>query len=156
MPGRQLNGIRHGLTQADRQEQQRRALELRARGASLQAIADDLGISLATASRRVQLALRQDVHHAARQLRELEGARLDGVLQRLQEILDDDAARPADKVQALRTVVSTVTERRNLFGLTPPIRQDITVTPGPLPAGELSSVEAALGLRPALDGGRDE
>lgn len=145
------NGISQGGTRAQRVEQQAEALRLRRDGLTMDDIAARMGISQPTVSRRIAAALAECVGVEVETLRQVESARLDLVVQRITEVLNDPRTRATDQVAALRTLVSTSTERRNLFGLTPPIRQEITVTPGPLADSELSSVEKALGLRPAQD-----
>ena len=140
------NGRSHGLSASDRLQQQRQAVDLRKAGHDYATIGQALGVSEATASRRVSAALRADVSAQVQTLRELESARLDAVLSRLTTILDDEQTRPTDKIQALRTMVSTVSERRALMGLAPPTKVELDATAS-LPGTYVQSiVQQAMAL----------
>jgi AcrR family transcriptional regulator len=98
---------------------------MRRQGATVQEIADHLGVSQPTATRRLQAGLQAVVESEVHELRALESQRLDGVLARLQAVLDAPGTRPEAVVQACRAIISTVDSRRQLFGLAPPTQVEL-------------------------------
>ena len=92
-------------------ERRRRALELRAAGATFEAIANALGYSRAGAYKAVTKALRDTLQEPADEVRRLELRRLDAVLGPAYT-----AARGGD-LQALDRVLKVMERRARLLGL---------------------------------------
>lgn len=99
-------------------EREKQALHLRKAGASYRAIGDQLGISHEQARRDVETALshiRDDVTHDAVKLRDLELARLDDMLLKLQPRLSSENERVSDR--AYGRAMQIIEQRAKLGGL---------------------------------------
>lgn len=101
--------------------QRAKALEMRAAGATYRMIGDALGISRQAAAKHVAKALAElddSTRESARQLRRLEGIRLDAILR---------ASWPKrDELEHAKIILEVSKRRARLEGLDAPERQEIT------------------------------
>ena len=123
-------------------ERQRRALELRRSGCTLQEIADQLGYAGPSGARRaIETVLEKTLCHEATALRVLESERLD----RLQRGLWPKAEQ--GDVRAVEAVLKIMSRRAKLFNLDAPKTHQLVIDEDAL--DELSRQEAiAQGLDP--------
>ena len=123
-------------------ERQRRALELRRSGCTLQEIADQLGYAGPSGARRaIETALEKTLSHEARALRVLESERLD----RLQRGLWPKAEQ--GDIKAVEAVLKIMSRRAKLFNLDAPDTRQLVIDEDAL--DELARQEAlAQGLDP--------
>ena len=126
IPRKKIGGGAHPNQKAPsglaRYELQRQVIAARASGATWRAIGTTLGISHTTAMNLCKDGIRENVAEDVRELRELEGQRLD----KLQEA----AWRPAiaGDLRAIQTVIRVMEHRAKLFGLFAPITLDMETT----------------------------
>lgn len=132
------------LTVAQIADQAARCYQLRLKGRTIRAIADEVGIPKSTAQDRLNSHIRDLVLPLADEVRLLELDRLDGWLARLEERLDDGEAP-----ERLVPVLLKIQERRSRYlGLDAPERAEVTTTI--LPAAD-DAVEALLADARAAD-----
>jgi len=116
------------------------ALKLRSLGMSYQAIADQMGVTKATAYNRCQRALAAIPAEAVDEFRRLEGQRLDLLLEQAME-----KALSGDKgsLFAMDRVLAIMDRRAKLMGLDAPVRTEV-ITLDYIQA-EIQRLEATLG-----------
>lgn len=109
-------------------DRRRRAMEMRLAGASLQAIADALGMSVSSVHETIQVGLRESLQPASDELREMELQRLDVLWKSLQKGVK------AGEADSVRAAVRVMEQRARLLGLYSSSRGDT-----PPPAGAAGS-----------------
>ena len=134
------------------------ALRLRSSGLTYQKVADIMETDKGTAYKRVQRALRAIPYEAVQEFRQLEGERLDALL----EVAFEQATTGKRSLFAIDRCVMLMERRARLFGLDAPIRQQVEVVnydAGSIEArvAELRSALGQLGREPIpLDGRTSE
>lgn len=108
------NSAKRDMRAADTQEKRNQALDLRRRGLNYREIAKALACSLANAHKLVETAIAQIPIEAAEQVRQLELARLDKMLEGL-----NDSANTGDP-RAVLAVVKIMERRAKYLGLDAP------------------------------------
>lgn len=107
----------------------RQALELRKTGMTFEAIAKAVGYSCAaSAYKAVMTALKDSLREPAEELRELEGARLDA----LQERLADNVESGKDLLLVIDRLLKIMDRRAKLFGLDAEKANEVPPVVGPL------------------------
>jgi DNA-binding NarL/FixJ family response regulator len=102
----------------ERRLQQVEALELRARGGSLAAIAEHLGVSLSTAQRRLTAALRDLGAETSDELRRTAETRFSDILSRAYALLD--VLPPEHHPRVLSLIRATTADLVRLWGVAVP------------------------------------
>lgn len=114
------------------------ALRLRSSGKTYQKIADQLGVTKATAYNRVQRALAAIPYEAVEEYRRIEGDRLDAMLEvALTSVLIDG------KVHNVERVIQIMDRRAKMLGLDAPVRSEV-ITLDAITM-EIRKLEAVLG-----------
>jgi len=127
---------------------------LRRKGKTYQEIADELGISIGVAFADTKFVLekvRGETKEVAEDARELELARLDALLVKCNEILDDDLADHELKLKTMDRVVKINDHRAKLLGLYAPVKQEVTaevVNANPVVAARLVREAFGSNARP--------
>ena len=122
-------------------ERERRVLELRMEGRSLQEVADELGYAdRSGAHRAITRALARHVHEAVDEMRTIEGARLDKVQAVLWPLVQ------AGDLAAIDRLLKVMQRRANLFGLDLAGRIDV------IAGGEVDLDEAVARIMAVVHG----
>ena len=132
------------MTKFERTEEQAHldtaALRLRSLGFSYQAIADQMGVTKATAYNRCQRALAAIPAEAVDEFRRLEGQRLDLLLEKaMEKALSEEKGA----LFAIDRVLAIMDRRAKLMGLDAPVRTEV-ITLDYIQA-EIQRLEATLG-----------
>ena len=132
------------MTKFERTEEQAHldtaALRLRSLGFSYQAIADQMGVTKATAYNRCQRALAAIPAEAVDEFRRLEGQRLDLLLEKaMEKALSEEKGA----LFAIDRVLAIMDRRAKLMGLDAPVRTE--VIPLDYIQAEIQRLEATLG-----------
>ena len=132
------------MTKFERTEEQAHldtaALRLRSLGFSYQAIADQMGVTKATAYNRCQRALAAIPAEAVDEFRRLEGQRLDLLLEKaMEKALSEEKGA----LFAIDRVLAIMDRRAKLMGLDAPIKTEV-ITLDYIQA-EIARLEASLG-----------
>ena len=132
------------MTKFERTEEQAHldtaALRLRSLGFSYQAIADQMGVTKATAYNRCQRALAAIPAEAVYEFRRLEGQRLDLLLEKA---MDKALSGEKSALFAIDRVLSIMDRRAKLMGLDAPIRTEVITLD--YIQQEIARLEATLG-----------
>ena len=117
-----------------------KALRMRSLGMSYQAIADQMGVTKATAYNRCQRALAAIPAEAVDEFRRLEGQRLDLLLEKaMEKALSEEKS----SMFAIDRVLAIMDRRAKLMGLDAPVRTEV-ITLDFIQA-EIQRLEATLG-----------
>lgn len=117
-----------------------KALRMRSLGMSYQAIADQMGVTKATAYNRCQRALAAIPAEAVDEFRRLEGQRLDLLLEKaMEKALSEEKS----SMFAIDRVLAIMDRRAKLMGLDAPVRTEV-ITLDYIQA-EIQRLEATLG-----------
>lgn len=122
------SGLRRSRNDEDLQVRRVRALELRTLGYGYREIGVALGVAAYTAHQDVKRELSRREGEATEQARMVEEARLDKILLRAMQVVEQAKASPELVLKAIDRVIRVVHQRSVLLGLNLPARLDIHVT----------------------------
>ncbi len=98
----------------------RKCLELRRDGKSLQAIADQMKMSVSSVWQTIQMGLAETIRPVSEELRELELQRLDWLLEKNKKGVDKG------NVESVRAAVRIIEARAKMLGLNAPERHEVS------------------------------
>ena len=107
----------HHRTPAERNAEAITAVELRARGFSIEEVAEDLGVAVSTARRRLQQGLDLSDAHDVDYLRAQAEARLDVALREVARVLEDPDLSHDLRLKAVDRIHKNGELRSKLLGL---------------------------------------
>ena len=107
----------HHRTPAERNAEAITAVELRAKGFSIEEVAEDLGVAVSTARRRLQHGLDLSEAHDVDYLRAQAEARLDVALREVARVLEDPDLSHDLRLKAVDRIHANHTARSRLLGL---------------------------------------
>ncbi|MEV4662092.1 helix-turn-helix domain-containing protein [Micromonospora echinofusca] len=105
-----------GTTRLQRAAEDLRALELRRKGLTLEAIAEEMGLSRRTVERRLRSALERMGSETADQIRRRSEDQIDAVLRAAHELLELPNLSVPERVRVLGLVLQCDRQRTELLG----------------------------------------
>ena len=137
-------------------ERERRAVEMRAGGATYREIGDEMGVNPSSAFRMVKRALDRVPAEAVGDLRSLQLLRLEELWRRLAGILEGTAGKPELELRTIDAMLKVLVREARLMGLDAPPKRVVEVVTDELLQRLIAEEQQAIAAQQRLISEMDE